>query len=685
MEGTKKKKPPSCDYCKAKRVLCHPSGIDGIPCPRCHEKGIQCTTTPVIKRKPQKKVTIGSNSPSTSVAVESSIPTFAIPSSFDQLTFSASAPDSSTTSDTVCVPNTSGPSLPLASSFSDSLDLPPSLVEDLLTTFSTLPISHYPLLPSLSNISLEFTPRPLLLSILAVASLYSSHPSLFDGRDPANPIGLDLEIPPPQDLQINLNTNQVETERDYQPFGYARSDFVQSLAAKAKSEAVQEGVATNVCLENAATCHLMDFLDHKLGELAGKNTILSQKFNSSSSTQPPSRTWAAAMVSHLRTLGERGDLPGAGNGGADTRDLRWSAFALTETLSSLVIDAPLLLSDYDLKLICSEDDLVPAATLLKQLRLRKNSVPKTGQPGGLWSCPRPFTLHLVSLCRSTHSSLLSSLARSKPRLNEQGLNAFFSQMTTLRSLLDEIISQGNVAVSLLYRLDSGGELALNDQAQQAFFIRALIFVLTASWASILLPLRRDLLRRVSLPLPFTSDQDEHEDHQRYQERLSLLSHQTRRMTLQAGIRVAKAAKEFAPSVSYLTHVQFLNLEEWAQVLSEERGEDVTREEERWEGLVNIIRSLKLAGWSHINHSSPNLVEMLQLAVLLQRGRPRQVIGAPPTHDLDPTLFKRSMHPELNTVGGADVDIDVLPAESYLQSLEQAFQSSYERDEWMGAF
>ncbi|GAA5880285.1 hypothetical protein JCM3774_002480 [Rhodotorula dairenensis] len=43
----KRKKPPACDRCKAKRVLCHPNPQG---CPRCREKGLECTTTPPVRR-----------------------------------------------------------------------------------------------------------------------------------------------------------------------------------------------------------------------------------------------------------------------------------------------------------------------------------------------------------------------------------------------------------------------------------------------------------------------------------------------------------------------------------------------------------------------------------------------------------------------------------------------------------
>ena len=36
---TKRKKLPACDYCKARRVICHPQP-DGKPCPRCEEKEV---------------------------------------------------------------------------------------------------------------------------------------------------------------------------------------------------------------------------------------------------------------------------------------------------------------------------------------------------------------------------------------------------------------------------------------------------------------------------------------------------------------------------------------------------------------------------------------------------------------------------------------------------------------------
>ncbi|KAF5317880.1 hypothetical protein D9758_018791 [Tetrapyrgos nigripes] len=48
------KKPPACDYCRTRRVLCHPQP-EGRSCPRCLEKGVKCTTTPSSVRKKRRR------------------------------------------------------------------------------------------------------------------------------------------------------------------------------------------------------------------------------------------------------------------------------------------------------------------------------------------------------------------------------------------------------------------------------------------------------------------------------------------------------------------------------------------------------------------------------------------------------------------------------------------------------
>ncbi|KAJ6533026.1 hypothetical protein B0H19DRAFT_1187152 [Mycena capillaripes] len=53
-EAKRPKKPPTCDQCKARRVLCHPQPGPGAACLRCAEKMTICTTTPVRRGRPPK-------------------------------------------------------------------------------------------------------------------------------------------------------------------------------------------------------------------------------------------------------------------------------------------------------------------------------------------------------------------------------------------------------------------------------------------------------------------------------------------------------------------------------------------------------------------------------------------------------------------------------------------------------
>ncbi|POY74370.1 hypothetical protein BMF94_2564 [Rhodotorula taiwanensis] len=55
MPASRLKKPPACDLCQAKRVICHPSESG---CRRCLEKGLECTTTPVVRRRRRTKAEI---------------------------------------------------------------------------------------------------------------------------------------------------------------------------------------------------------------------------------------------------------------------------------------------------------------------------------------------------------------------------------------------------------------------------------------------------------------------------------------------------------------------------------------------------------------------------------------------------------------------------------------------------
>lgn len=127
----KRKKLPACDYCKARRVLCHPQP-DGS-CPRCLEKGVEyvsysknlgislkfvcsCTTTPVIRRKRRTKAELASTETGSSLSISVEIPL--IPVGHEMVAPTRSAPFIGTSSEPSPVP--------------PSLKLPPAVVEELI-------------------------------------------------------------------------------------------------------------------------------------------------------------------------------------------------------------------------------------------------------------------------------------------------------------------------------------------------------------------------------------------------------------------------------------------------------------------------------------------------------------------------------------------------------------------------
>ncbi|KAK7048307.1 Zn(2)-C6 fungal-type transcriptional factor [Favolaschia claudopus] len=148
VRNKRKKKPPACDACKARRVLCH-SQPDGIACPRCIEKGVVCKTTPVQRGRPRytgrcRRI----QSPSSSTCKEPllhSSPTINPPH-----------------------PLTNVPS-----------ELPPDLVKHLFECFELSLEFRHPLIHGNKIQAALATARVLGSCICAIASSISFHPAII--------------------------------------------------------------------------------------------------------------------------------------------------------------------------------------------------------------------------------------------------------------------------------------------------------------------------------------------------------------------------------------------------------------------------------------------------------------------------------------------------------------------------
>ncbi|KAJ7780591.1 hypothetical protein DFH07DRAFT_949826 [Mycena maculata] len=255
---SKSKKPPACDACKFKRVLCHPQP-GGSPCPRCSEKGIVCKTTPIPRGRPRKH---------TSDAIPSEDPQPSSESSIFTLQ----------------------PQIELSACPELSSDLVKHLVD------SHFPLARFPILRGGDGLrkalasaawQVDLLPpqlRVLVCCVCALSSSISFHESI---------IGPGLRPDSFQDRCFFPGS-------DLREYGARRAPVFHALHKRAYTLACEARITLEPSEPNAASCFILDVLErYRIHDMT-------------------SRPWAVAYVSHIRTLAaswEQGDLDRAVWGG----------------------------------------------------------------------------------------------------------------------------------------------------------------------------------------------------------------------------------------------------------------------------------------------------------------------------------------------------------------------------------
>nr|GAT52743.1 predicted protein [Mycena chlorophos] len=279
----KPKKRAACDNCKKRRVLCLPSATG--PCPRCVEKNVMCTTTPVPRGRPRKQPVMPKPTPETRMAV----------------------------------PQHPGP---VFQSSANCPELTPEFVSHCFDAISFIPQYNHPLiqLTSIRNdvrtvsYQLQLLPpqsRVLALCIVAAASLASFHPSLLG--DGPRPCAFD-------DHEF-FATASSETLFSC---GVRRQEACRALRNEALKAAWEAGTLLQPSNENAASCFLLDMMEQT--EFSG-----------------PSRPWASAYVSHVRALAPHWHAVGFTAEDAS----QWAVYLMTEATASAVCRTPSLLTPHD--------------------------------------------------------------------------------------------------------------------------------------------------------------------------------------------------------------------------------------------------------------------------------------------------------------------------------------------------
>ncbi|KAJ7616598.1 hypothetical protein FB45DRAFT_1034917 [Roridomyces roridus] len=306
----KKTKPPACDACKARRVLCHRQP-NGLPCPRCVEKGVLCTTTYVPRGRPRKNPLPVSGTHLT--APESPDPGVADQSSSLVVRSSLQPP---------------------------SGELPSDLVQHLFECFTFSPHSNFPLLrrtaltATLSSLSwrIDLLPpdeRVLAYCICAQSALISCHPAII-GPGPKPDSLLDRSVLfPGADLRI---------------YGVRRSSACRALHQKALALAKDAGIYLQASDCNAASCFLLAILDE--------------------TRHAPIRPWALAYISHIRSLAVVWNWR--------PNDASWAGFLMMESLTAILERKPVLPSYAD-QLLISGPEPPPLSSILESLATKETA------------------------------------------------------------------------------------------------------------------------------------------------------------------------------------------------------------------------------------------------------------------------------------------------------------------------
>ncbi|KAJ6508832.1 hypothetical protein C8R45DRAFT_968923 [Mycena sanguinolenta] len=313
VEPTKRKKKPACDACKARRVLCHRQP-EGIPCPRCVEKGIICKTSTVQRGRPRKA---------------------------DELPSPPTTPEEAllqqplaTSSGCNCSVIAVRPRIEL----SNPLDLSPELVKHLFDCLLLFPQSRHLFVGSdalktalhSASYQLNLLPpqsRVLATCICALSATISFHASIIG----------------PSTITSFKDPATFFAGADLRAYGVRRAPMYRALYERAFALACEAGIHVNVSANNAASCLLLDVLD---------------RLNAA-----PSRPWAVSFVSHARILAAK-DFRRPGS------HYRWNHFndfMFAEALAAMARRTPVLFT-YNDQLLLSGSESPALEQVLQSLQ-----------------------------------------------------------------------------------------------------------------------------------------------------------------------------------------------------------------------------------------------------------------------------------------------------------------------------
>ncbi|GAA6033165.1 hypothetical protein JCM8097_002977 [Rhodosporidiobolus ruineniae] len=471
------KKPPACDRCKAKRVLCHPNPAG---CPRCMKKGIECTTTPVARRRTTKRAVpsaplqSGASDPvvtgrtgsvlfsfpdrtnaqeAVSLPTRATLPTAAAqvePVGFtSSLPFSAAstplpsffaAEQASTVSSSSSVAPEAVPCVPIT----------PELAKHLFHCFEQTSFYDHILLrpiPLRSHIfeacdwNIDLLPpiqRVLAYSVCTMGALFSFHPDILGPPPPSTAHSCPFSTsasPEPALAGAPLPTSFAEVEKlassstataDLRFFGRRRAAQCAALRRKAEemAKAVDLEREEPATVEGAAACLLLDAM---------------QVPDAKSSKARP---WLAAYIAHLREIVDDLVDSSSANVLADTR--MWSIYLSADVVSDSYADQIALVGN----------NVPDPAKLEKDLRDVVDHFDREGVDRAMWPHIEPIAMLYLNTARELTDKILGTHARRNPS-NLLPLSSFLTTLSHFRRIAssfcrvaDSLLSQHEANLSL---------------------------------------------------------------------------------------------------------------------------------------------------------------------------------------------------------------------------------------------
>ncbi|KAF5352907.1 hypothetical protein D9758_007939 [Tetrapyrgos nigripes] len=431
------KKPPACDYCKARRALRHPQSF-GRSCPRCLKKGVHSSTTPSVRRKRRQQheitateevVTASKGSDNSkgdthdTARDEATSPSQELVTAGILTTLPAGLPSAQTYVLANYAAFNDGYRRPVAntpvSSYHQIL-LPKHMMQDLFKAFVHTPYYNHPIIPhdklrsrlvecgwQLSSLS---PPECVLLHcIFAVTSLVSIDP-LIIGPEPLSSEFTNILTTAQPVKRIKLDLRDIGRRRE-------RDGLCHNLRAEALRQAQIEGIALWVSHESAASCYLLDALSDSEHDSLNSYSLAS--------------SWQA------RTLAEswyRQAQPYS-NIGSMVRAVKWASFLMVDAISALHLGRSVAVSALDEHLICGHKQLP-----LENLALSLSQCCDCMQ---FYDYSVSIMFHITSGARDVYENISGPCARGG-RFDFQAIKRYFTYLRLLYEVCDAYKTQGHL-------------------------------------------------------------------------------------------------------------------------------------------------------------------------------------------------------------------------------------------------